>query len=181
MEHKLYFAYGSNINLDQMAYRCPNAVVMGPVVLEDYELLFRGNSGGSGVATIAPKKGSVVYGLLWSITLACEQSLDRYEGVPWLYGKAPVTVRTREGTEFKVMAYIMTHERSRVPVLPSGAYYHGILEGFRQNGLPAGTLDQALRHCKQEVRALWQANCVRRNGCPPKRQRPPKRRDGNER
>ena len=24
---KLYFAYGSNINLDQMAYRCPDAKV----------------------------------------------------------------------------------------------------------------------------------------------------------
>ena len=34
VEDKLYFAYGSNINLDQMAYRCPAAQVVGPVVLE---------------------------------------------------------------------------------------------------------------------------------------------------
>ena len=50
---RLYFAYGSNINLDQMAYRCPAAQVVGPVVLEDYKLLFRGNARGNGVATIA--------------------------------------------------------------------------------------------------------------------------------
>lgn len=35
-EGTLYFAYGSNINLDQMAYRCPAAEVVGPVVLENY-------------------------------------------------------------------------------------------------------------------------------------------------
>ena len=40
MADKLYFAYGSNINLEQMDYRCPDATVVGPVVLENYELLF---------------------------------------------------------------------------------------------------------------------------------------------
>ncbi len=52
----LYFAYGSNINLNQMAYRCPAAEVVGPMVLNDYKLLFRGNYRGNGVATIAPHK-----------------------------------------------------------------------------------------------------------------------------
>lgn len=54
-EGKLYFAYGSNINLDQMAQRCPDAQVVGPVTLENYELLFHGNLRGAGVATIAPR------------------------------------------------------------------------------------------------------------------------------
>ncbi len=52
MAGKLYFAYGSNINLDQMAQRCPEAEVVGPVTLPDHELLFRY----SGVATIRPKR-----------------------------------------------------------------------------------------------------------------------------
>ncbi len=30
MADKLYFAYGSNINLEQMAFRCPEATVVGP-------------------------------------------------------------------------------------------------------------------------------------------------------
>ena len=37
---KLYMAYGSNLNLYQMAYRCPTAQVAGKAVLKDYELLF---------------------------------------------------------------------------------------------------------------------------------------------
>ena len=64
MAEKLYFAYGSNINLEQMEYRCPAAKAVGPVILENYELLFRGNTRGNGVATIAPREG------LWISTRA---------------------------------------------------------------------------------------------------------------
>lgn len=84
MADKLYFAYGSNINLEQMDYRCPDATVVGPVVLENYELLFRRG----GFATIEPKKGERVHGLLWSITPECERSLDLYEGYPRFYDKS---------------------------------------------------------------------------------------------
>ena len=38
MAERLYFAYGSNINLEQMAVRCPAAQVVGPAVLDGYEL-----------------------------------------------------------------------------------------------------------------------------------------------
>ena len=58
MTERLYFAYGSNINLNQMAVRCPAAQVVGPAVLDGYELLFRGNRRGTGVATIEPLHGS---------------------------------------------------------------------------------------------------------------------------
>lgn len=149
-EQKLYFAYGSNINLDQMAYRCPAAQVVGPVTLENYELLFRGNTNGNGVATIAPRDGHTVHGLLWEITPACERSLDRYEGYPHLYRKDPVTVRDGEGREYTVMAYVMT-ELCREPAIPSNYYYDGILEGYRQNGLPAAELKKAWEHCVEEV------------------------------
>ena len=151
MAERLYFAYGSNINLDQMAYRCPDAQVVGPVMLEDYTLLFRGNGGGNGVATIDPKAGSYVYGLLWKLTPACERSLDRYEGWPHLYDKRCVPVWDQSGQRCTVMAYVMTNLPFREPALPSASYYHGIREGFRQNGLPLKALDRALQHARREV------------------------------
>ena len=43
MEETLYFAYGSNINLEQMEHRCPDAQLVGPVTLQNYELQFRGS------------------------------------------------------------------------------------------------------------------------------------------
>lgn len=151
-EDKLYFAYGSNINLEQMAYRCPAARVIGPVLLENYELLFRGNATGTGVATIKPKEGQQVHGLLWWITPDCERSLDIYEGYPYLYKKESVAVLDSDGWQLTVMAYVMTdRERWRSPALPSENYYQGILDGYRQNGLPLSKLKQAWQHCAKEV------------------------------
>ena len=51
-ETKLYAAYGSNINLDQMAFRCPNAKVVGTSEIKDYKLIFRGEGNDSSWATI---------------------------------------------------------------------------------------------------------------------------------
>ncbi len=48
---KLYIAYGSNLNVDQMSTRCPGARVAGVAGLPNYRLTFRGN-GRAGVANI---------------------------------------------------------------------------------------------------------------------------------
>ena len=39
MDRKIYIAYGSNLNLPQMAIRCPGAAVIGKSALKDYELV----------------------------------------------------------------------------------------------------------------------------------------------
>ena len=129
---KYYFAYGSNMNLDQMAYRCPDAEVVGRCVLKDYRLAFRGNRRGYGVASILPEPGSEVQGLLWKITPKCEQSLDFYEGYPNLYEKKEVIVQTRTGEQAGVAVYIMNEPYQSQPAIPSDFYLKGILdtEGF---------------------------------------------------
>jgi len=125
MEDILYFAYGSNINLEQMAHRCSDAQIVGPVTLENYELQFRG----SGFATVAPKEGSVVHGLLWKLTPESEQALDRYEGYPRHYTKEQVPVRTADGASVSVMVYIMAEPMCRQPALPYPSYYRAIQQG----------------------------------------------------
>lgn len=40
IKEKHYFAYGSNMNLNQMAFRCPDAEVVGLFVWRDTALLF---------------------------------------------------------------------------------------------------------------------------------------------
>ena len=152
MADKLYFAYGSNINLRQMAHRCPDAQVVGPVRLEGYELLFRGAAREYGVATIAPKEGGVVHGLLWKLPPESEQALDMYEGYPRLYDKKLVTARDTEGRALSVMAYVITHLPQRAPALPSPYYYNGIQEGYQASGLPLDRLTEAWEHCAREIR-----------------------------
>lgn len=158
MSGTLYFAYGSNINLNQMAVRCPDAKVVEPAVLENYELLFRGNNRDYGVATIRPKEGCQVHGLLWKITPECERSLDHYEGYPHLYEKQKIPLTTKSGQQISAMVYVMTRERERMPGMPTRSYYIGILEGFQQNGLPEQALKDALSDLIREQRAMERCN-----------------------
>lgn len=140
---QLYFAYGSNMNLNQMKKRCPKAKVVSAVTLPDYALAFNGKTSGWGVATIKPEKKSVVNGLLWEITAVCEKSLDIYEGYPTLYGKHTVTIYDAEGNPYEAMVYIMTAEHNAV-AWPSQQYVNGIYDGYVQNGIPADTLKTAV-------------------------------------
>ena len=50
----IYYAYGSNLNLRQMARRCPTAKLLGTGVIPDYELLFRGREEGKSYLTVRP-------------------------------------------------------------------------------------------------------------------------------
>lgn len=146
---RLYFAYGSNINLDQMAFRCPNATVLMPVVLSGYELTYRAG----GVATVIPKKDSEVLGLMWSITPECEKSLDRYEGYPSFYHKTDVAVTDPEtGKIYHVMMYEMD-ERYREPSVPSSGYFGGIVEGYIQNNMDTRPLFNSLKQVQRDVEA----------------------------
>ena len=162
MPETLYFAYGSNIDLEQMARRCPAAQAVGPATLENYELAFRG----SGFATIVPKKGSVVHGLLWSITPFCEQALDRYEGYPRHYTKEPVTARGVDGREVSVMAYVMAEEWSRHLALPSETYYGIIRRGFEENHLPVSSLedarDRTIRALREERKTVKEVRSLQK-------------------
>ena len=153
MPDRLYFAYGSNINLDQMAVRCPSAEVIGPVTLNGYRLAFRAQSG---VATIIPAPSKQVKGLLWKLTPACEHSLDLYEGFPHFYYKDQVTVMDKSGKPYSVMAYIMSREFEKVPHMPGIRYYTSIAEGYKQNGMPLKYLQAALNECREEVAAKEQ-------------------------
>ena len=89
MANKLYVAYGSNLNLEQMARRCPKAKVVGIGNLKDYQLTFRR------VATIEPEKGAITPVGVWEITTSDERALDIYEGYPSYYRKETVTVEAR--------------------------------------------------------------------------------------
>ena len=102
--NRLYIAYGSNLNLRQMAHRCPSARVVGQSILQDYELLFRGSLRAA-VATVEPKPGGRVPVLIWSIRPRDEKSLDIYEGWPRFYRKEDITVKLN-GKPVSAMIYL---------------------------------------------------------------------------
>jgi hypothetical protein len=124
---KLYIAYGSNLNIDQMKRRCPDAEIVTVSVINNYQLTFRGNHRGFGVANIEPKKGGMVPVGVWQISQSDEVALDRYEGYPHLYVKQNFMVEIN-GERHKAMAYVMHPGFDAVP--PSDSYLQTIVEGF---------------------------------------------------
>lgn len=147
MEQIKYIAYGSNLNLEQMAYRCPTAKVIGIAKLNGYELLFRGQNGGA-VATVEKKKNSFVPVLVWEIGPSDEVALDRYEGWPHLYRKERVKVRM--GKQWvEGMIYIMND--NRLIGSPSQYYYNVILKGYIAATFDKAILDDAVRRSVRQA------------------------------
>ena len=144
--YRLYIAYGSNMNLAQMAARCPTAAIAGAAELKGYRLLFRGAHEGA-VATVEPHEGGSVPVLAWWVTHADEAALDRYEGCPWLYRKETVRIRM-DGKTHLAMIYVMNVEdlptgRYRPLGQPSAYYYTSILEGYKDAGFDVDILRKA--------------------------------------
>lgn len=146
MERKLYAAYGSNINVEQMSMRCPTAVIIGKAELQDYRLVFRGRRN-SAVATIEPQKGAKVPLLVWAIGREDERALDRYEGFHGagernLYDKCIAHFRMN-GVPRSAMVYVMSagHEMGA----PSRGYYDVIRQGYKDVGFPVQEMNNAVK------------------------------------
>ena len=68
---KLYIAYGSNTNPNQMAIRCPEAIFIGLTEIQNYKLVYRLK-----YLTIIPYEGIHVTCALWDITQFDEEWLN---------------------------------------------------------------------------------------------------------
>lgn len=141
MSKRYYIAYGSNLSVDQMRHRTPDAKIMGMAVLYGWQLLFRVH------ATIEPNPGKNIPVLVWEISERDEKNLDRYEGYPDYYYKRelPVEVFPLNGGEPKTltaMAYIMADGHPLAEPYPF--YYKVLAEGYRAFHFPIHILEQAL-------------------------------------
>ena len=141
MKEKLYIAYGSNMNIGQMARRCPTAKVVGKLLLKGHELWFYG-SRNNAVATIEPSADGAVPVVLWSITPEDETKLDCYEGYPHLYRKEYMIIPFN-GKSASAMVYIMNTENCTYGS-PNQTYFDTILEGYDSAGFPLEWLKKAL-------------------------------------
>ena len=139
--NKYYIAYGSNLNLSQMAIRCPTAKVVGSGYINDYQLIF------CGVATIIPNKNARVPIAVWEIDRICERSLDRYEGFPYLYRKEYLDVEIN-GKLISAMVYVMNRS---VPKLPMQEYFNTIKTGYLDVGLSDSYLYEALEKTEELI------------------------------
>lgn len=134
-KERLYIAYGSNLNLAQMAVRCPTAEAAGKAVLRDWRLAFRS------VATIERCAGYNVPVLVWKLQPEDEAALDRYEGWPYLYYKENLKI-TLGGKRRTAMVYIMNRDAHPYSP-PAKGYMQTILQGYESAGFDLGILYRA--------------------------------------
>ena len=146
-EYKIYVAYGSNLNIAQMALRCPTAHIYGTGLLNNWELIYRGSMTGS-YATIRRRKGSAVPVVVWCIMENDEKSLDIYEGYPHKYKKIAVDVKCQDKI-VSGMAYVMVNSKDYNT--PTEEYYQRIENGYIENGLPLEYLEQAYEKAEEMV------------------------------
>jgi len=149
MHHQghLYFAYGSNLSVDQMLRRCPGARVVGHATLRDWQLQFAGRSStwGGGVATVERHDDGWVEGVVWRLSPACLRRLDACEGHPRVYRRRPMRVHHDDGTN--VVAYVYVRRPSQLAA-PSTDYLSTIWNAYRQWGLDEAPLAAAVRRTR---------------------------------
>ena len=148
---KYYIAYGSNLNIRQMRFRCPGAKPIGISAIPDYELLFKGSKTGAHL-TIEPKDGGLVPVAVWEVTADDEKHLDIYEGYPNFYYKKEVRlpIRLANGKTKKVTAFVYIMHEEREIAIPSMTYIRTCEEGYRNFEFDLKYLDRAYMRSTKE-------------------------------
>ena len=149
MSRRLYIAYGSNLSVEQMAVRCPDAKVVGKAVLKDWRLCFKVH------ADIEPCEGRTVPVLVWEVSPTDERALDHYEGFPQYYIKQDIgiTMTDLDGNDMQeTEAFVYTMTAGHSLRMPWQGYYKVLEEGYERFGFDRDVLIQALKEAKEADR-----------------------------
>ena len=144
----LYFAYGSNMEPEQMQARCPGHKVVGLAELRDHRLTFprHSHSWGGGVASVAVAHSESVWGVVYELTPEHLAQLDVYEG--WkgegnahnVYDRETVAVhltRADDGSFPRKLHALIYVARAANPGPPSERYLEALVRGARHHKLPS--------------------------------------------
>ncbi|KAJ9635778.1 hypothetical protein H2201_000228 [Coniosporium apollinis] len=161
----LYFGYGSNLWLHQMAQRCPTSEYLGIARLPNYRWIINDRGYANVIQCRVPSdtKDPVeeVYGLVYSLLENDEMRLDVNEGVPVAYTKEFLETEfwpaekggeggrvnvTRESQRTEMLVYI-DRERTEDDV-PKKEYCFRMNEGIKdavRMGVPQDYVDRVIR------------------------------------
>ena len=142
-----YISYGSNMNVDQMTWRCPNTKIYGNGKLKGWKLVFNYHAD---IIETKDENDSVPV-VVWKLEdKQGMYNLDRYEGYPSYYTKILIPVTMDDtGETVKAMVYVMAENRKGI-YPPEVGYFECILEGYQANGIGLAPLYDALRECVDE-------------------------------
>ena len=136
---KFYFAYGSNLNIDDLREyeKRKNKVFVdtinildGIFFLPDYELQFpvKSLTRKGGVLDVTPNVGHAVAGKLFEIDNW--DLLDKKEGSPYFYKPIDITVIDENGKTFDAITYVVNSEKQEGYQKPHEDYVRVVSEGY---------------------------------------------------
>ena len=152
--NRLYFAYGSNLNLDdlrdwciQRGYDFPISQPVSHGYVPDMELVFNYHSStrGGGALNLELRLGHVVTGMLFEVSPGGWEALNAKEGAPGYYRQKRVPVLTDDGDRVDAVTYEVVPERVRDFVAPTEDYVNAVKAGMREFGISHGPLEAAAR------------------------------------
>lgn len=143
-QYHYYFAYGSNMDEEQMTERCPTAERVDVAMLSDHALVFnrRGSYRPGGVASVAASPGDRVYGVLWRISSSDLEGLDETED-PDAYERRTDTIRGLDGTSWRGYVYEAIPEGT---FEPDGEYLDLLVEAAQKASLPGPYIEGLKAH-----------------------------------
>lgn len=137
-----YIAYGSNMNLEQMGYRCPNSKVVCNGKLKGWKLVF--NVHADIIET--NNEEDFVPVVVWDVDSEEDWArLDMYEGYPSYYIKETAKVILDNGNSVDAIVYVMANNRKGI-YPPAKNYFDCIVDGYIDNGIDVEYLYEALEH-----------------------------------
>ena len=87
----------------------PSAVFKNIAKLSEHQLDFNyfSQRWQGAAATVIPRAGSHVWGVLWELDEVHQDTLDTQEGVPTVYNKKFVEVESEEGVKHQAVTYFL--------------------------------------------------------------------------
>ncbi len=146
-KQRLYIAYGSNLNVQQMLMRCPDAKIVAKSWLHDFKLVFQGQKFRAH-ANVIPSKGDSVPVAIWKISERDERNLDIYEGVKGGYYYKEYMEVEVGGEMKKALIYIMSPNDYGIP---EEFYLKTIAMGYKNFNFDTGILDKALQDTMKNI------------------------------
>ena len=141
-EKRLYFAYGSNLSLDQMRKRCPGHQLIGIAVLANHRVVCNKakRDGVNYCAGIIESPGDEVLGVLYKLTARDLERLDDeegcYAGTEHYYRDAGDFYVKNRATGEVINAFTYYVARPVAPKKPAPEYAEIIFQGCRHHGFP---------------------------------------------
>lgn len=133
-----YFAYGSNLFIDQKEQRTGRIRQAVRCRLLGFRFAFnkRGN-GGQTYANIVPDAAAEVWGVVYLCDPTAIQEMDRYEGAAsGHYDRIPVTVEKDSGEKVQAITYVAGEDSVCDVSKPRPGYLFKIILGARHHSLP---------------------------------------------